>query len=166
MLFYLCCTSLALVRQGSFLPDHSRLMLSVRQPAIHKCTFLLCGCLHRNFTHNDLWHNSILQQSTAVCHLLQKEIVNVKSTLLADTFITTPNLNSCCKTHDLTVTVQLTQPVVLLSPIIQPGCNSYRRQRYTVSIFHKNRSACQRFLPMPFNSLFTVRHDSFYLHRQ
>lgn len=91
-------------------------MLSVRQPAIHECTFLLCGCLHRDFTHNDLWHNSILQQSTPACHLVQKEIVNVKSMLLADTFITTPDLNSCCKTHDLTVTIQLTQPVLFLFP--------------------------------------------------
>lgn len=87
-------------------------VLSVKQPAIHKCAFVLCGCLHRDFTHNDLWHNSILQQSTPVCHPVQKEIVNVKSRLLADTFITTPHLNSGCKTHDLTVTLQLIQPVL------------------------------------------------------
>ena len=57
--------------------------------------FLLCGCLHGAFAHNNSWHNSILQQSFPVCHLVQREIVNVKCVLLADTFTTTPDLNSC-----------------------------------------------------------------------
>lgn len=89
------------------------LMLSVRQPGIHKCTFLLCGCLHRDFTHNDLWHNSIFQQSALVCHLVQREIVKVKSMFLADTFIIT--LNSCCKTHNLSSFTAYTPSFILLS---------------------------------------------------
>lgn len=36
------------------------------------------GCLHRDFKHNDVWHNSILQPSTPVCHPAQKESVNIK----------------------------------------------------------------------------------------
>lgn len=64
-------------------------------PLFTNTHFLLCGCLHGAFTHNNSWNNSILQQSFPVCHLVQREIVNVKSVLLADTFTTTPDLNSC-----------------------------------------------------------------------
>lgn len=120
VLFYLCCTRQVPLTCRCFFPLHSHpsegFTPPVRQPAIHKCAFLLCECLHRDFTHNDCWYNSILQQSASLCHLVQREIVNAKSMLLADTFITTPELNSCCKTHNLTVTIQLTQPVLYLLP--------------------------------------------------
>lgn len=79
----------------------------------------------------------ILQQSTPVCHLIQKEIVNVESMLLADTFITTPHLNSCCKTHDLTVTLQHSQPLLFIFPLPYSPClycNSFSSQSCTVIV--------------------------------
>lgn len=99
-------------------------MPSVSQLTIHKCTFLLCGCLHRDFTHNGMWHNSILQQSTPVCHLIQKEIVNVKNVLHADTFITTPELNILIPTF----------PV------------AYSTQNYTVITATSNLHICKSFI--------------------
>ena len=101
----MCCLTVVLpvvcqTRRFPTLSPCRRFTVNVCQVHIY-CAFLLHGCLHRDFKHNDVWRNSILQQSTPVCRLPQKVIVHMKSAIFADTFITTPDLKSCWDRHDL-----------------------------------------------------------------